>query len=272
MRNTLALGSRGIDVADWQGILGATVDGFFGPVTERLTSEWQRVHDLPTDGIVGPLTWRMAEPESEPDMSSVVHVKGIENITVADLKALKAASTWMGVDVDYLASVISFETGGTFSPSKKNAAGSGATGLIQFMPDTARNLGTTVEKLAKMTFVQQLEYVKLYFAPYRGKLRSLEDVYLAVFYPREVGRSPTDIIAMSGDPATQKIYDQNAGFDTTGKGFITRQDVTTTILGVLHRAIAYGPRITIPLGTGTAVAAGAAAYGLYKLYDMRART
>ena len=31
----------------------------------------------------------------------------------------------------------------------KNAAGSGATGLIQFMPRTAQGLGTTTAKLAK---------------------------------------------------------------------------------------------------------------------------
>ena len=36
--------------------------------------------------------------------------------------------------------VMSFETGGTFDPGIRNAAGSGATGLIQFMPSTAAGL------------------------------------------------------------------------------------------------------------------------------------
>ena len=47
------------------------------------------------------------------------------------------------VPEDYLYAVMSFETGGTFDPAQKNMAGSGATGLIQFMPDTAKGLGTS---------------------------------------------------------------------------------------------------------------------------------
>ena len=39
----------------------------------------------------------------------------------------------LGVNPNDLYAVMSFETGGTFNPGIKNAAGSGATGLIQFM-------------------------------------------------------------------------------------------------------------------------------------------
>lgn len=84
---------------------------------------------------------------------------------------------------DYLMSCMAFETGESFSPSIKNAAGSGATGLIQFMPTTAKGLGTTTEKLAKMSAMEQLDYVKKYFAPHRYKLKKLEDVYMAILYP-----------------------------------------------------------------------------------------
>ena len=42
-------------------------------------------------------------------------------------------------------------TGDIFRANIKNAAGSGAVGLIQFMPSTARSLGTTSERLAAMT-------------------------------------------------------------------------------------------------------------------------
>lgn len=44
----------------------------------------------------------------------------------------------LGVDPDFLMACMAFESGGTFSPSIKNAAGSGAIGLIQFMPSTAQ--------------------------------------------------------------------------------------------------------------------------------------
>ncbi|AXB30838.1 hypothetical protein DSB67_04295 [Vibrio campbellii] len=63
----------------------------------------------------------------------------------------------LGINPDFLMACMAFETGETFSPKIKNAAGSGATGLIQFMPATAKGLGTTTEKLAQMTAVKQLD-------------------------------------------------------------------------------------------------------------------
>src|SRR5690606_37914734 len=46
-------------------------------------------------------------------------------------------------DPNDLMAIIAFESAETFSSSIKNAAGSGATGLIQFMPSTAKGLGTS---------------------------------------------------------------------------------------------------------------------------------
>lgn len=40
-----------------QKIVGAPVDGIYGPQTERLVRSWQAGHDLLPDGIVGPKTW-----------------------------------------------------------------------------------------------------------------------------------------------------------------------------------------------------------------------
>lgn len=39
-----------------------------------------------------------------------------------------------------------WESGRTFSASVKNKAGSGAIGLIKFMPTTAKQLGTTTDR------------------------------------------------------------------------------------------------------------------------------
>ena len=58
---------------------------------------------------------------------------------------------WIGdelaIDPDFLMACMAWESAETFRANIKNAAGSGATGLIQFMPSTARALGTTAEAL-----------------------------------------------------------------------------------------------------------------------------
>lgn len=59
-RATIRRGSRGGDVAEWQGVIGVTRDGDFGPKTEAATKSWQASHSLVPDGIVGPKTWGAA--------------------------------------------------------------------------------------------------------------------------------------------------------------------------------------------------------------------
>lgn len=98
---------------------------------------------------------------------------------------------------------------------------SGATGLIQFMPSTARSLGTTTASLAAMSNVQQLDYVEKYLRPYKSKMKRLIDLYLSVFYPVAVGKPETYIIARSGSIN----YTQNAGLDIDRNGQITVADV-----------------------------------------------
>ena len=88
---------------------------------------------------------------------------------------LKISPNWLMITINN-------ETAGTFSPSIKNPT-STATGLIQFMEATAKSLGTTTAALAKMSNVEQLDYVENYFKPYIGQMKSVSDVYLAVFFP-----------------------------------------------------------------------------------------
>lgn len=59
-RPTLKEGSRGVDVAEWQRIVGATPDGIFGAATTAKTKAWQASRGLIADGIVGPKSWAEA--------------------------------------------------------------------------------------------------------------------------------------------------------------------------------------------------------------------
>jgi hypothetical protein len=114
----------------------------------------------------------------------------------------------------YLANVMYAES--ELDPSMKNKAGSGATGLIQFMPTTARNLGTTTDELSRMTPVEQMEYVRRYFSADNfgaGRLRNLRNnpsqhnVNMAVFLPSMIGK-PVDTLV------PEKYHRQNGSIKT----------------------------------------------------------
>lgn len=125
----------------------------------------------------------------------------------------------LGADTNFLLAVMAFESGGTFSSSVKNKF-SGATGLIQFMPKTAEGLGTSIAELAQMTPEEQLDYVERYFQPYRGKLKTLEDTYMAVLWPAAVGKPNDYVLFRQGSTA----YAQNKGLDVNRDGRITKAE------------------------------------------------
>lgn len=128
-------------------------------------------------------------------------------------------------DPNVLMGCMAFETGGSFSSSEKNWKGSQATGLIQFLPSTAISLGTTVDKLSKMTNVEQLTYVEKYLNPYRGKIKTLTDCYMAILWPRAVGKGDDYILFQKGT----NRYTRNSGLDIGNKGYITAGDATKKV-------------------------------------------
>lgn len=143
----------------------------------------------------------------------------------------------IGADPNHLMACMAFESGETFSPSVKNAAGSGAIGLIQFMPSTAQALGTTTDKLAAMSAVKQLDYVELYFKPKSGKLKTLEDVYMAILWPAAIG-SPLDYVLFAkNDPDHPKRYIQNAGLDFNSDGVITKAEAANKVRLKLEKGL-----------------------------------
>ncbi len=54
---SLREGDRGESVRVWQGALGITADGDFGPATTAATRQWQQANGLAVDGIVGEESW-----------------------------------------------------------------------------------------------------------------------------------------------------------------------------------------------------------------------
>jgi pimeloyl-ACP methyl ester carboxylesterase len=148
----------------------------------------------------------------------------LSNVGSAFVEKVKEISQRLGMKSDHLMAVMGFETGGSYRSGIKNQAGSGATGLIQFMPSTARSLGTSTKRLAKMTPTKQLDYVEKYLKPYKGRMKSLQDAYMAVFYPAAIGKKPGTAIIKKG-----KAYEQNAGLDTNRDGQITIGEATEKV-------------------------------------------
>jgi hypothetical protein len=69
----LKLGSTGEDVKTLQQLLGITIDGFFGPITEDKVKEFQKLHGLVVDGIVGPVTWSTLIPNKDTSLEDKNH-------------------------------------------------------------------------------------------------------------------------------------------------------------------------------------------------------
>jgi hypothetical protein len=69
----------------------------------------------------------------------------------------------------------------------------GATGLIQFMPSTARALGTTTDTLKNMTATEQSVYVRKFFKSSNlPKGATIYDMYAVVFFPAMVSHLDND--------------------------------------------------------------------------------
>jgi hypothetical protein len=141
----------------------------------------------------------------------------------------------LAVKPDYLMACMAFESAETFRPNIRNPK-SNAVGLIQFMGNTAKSLGTTTNALAGMTAVRQLDYVRKYFWPYRGRLRSLEDVYLAIFTPAAIGKPADYKLYKKGT----KAYSQNIGFDQNKDGAISLAEISTAVRAKYNKGLLAG--------------------------------
>ena len=160
---------------------------------------------------------------------------------------VKTIANYLGIKPNWLMIVMNFESG---LNSKAVNATSGATGLIQFMPATAQGLGTTTEELKNMTNVRQLDFVYSYLSRYAGKIHSLTDLYLCIFYPNAVGKENTYILGkringvLDQDNANL-IARQNRIFDTNNDGFVTKGEVEKYITSYANKL---GYSTTLDLG------------------------
>jgi hypothetical protein len=134
------------------------------------------------------------------------------------------------VEPDWLMICMRFETAGTFRANTRNRY-SGAIGLIQFIPTTARRLGTSPGKLSALTSTQQLYYVEKYFQPYAGQMHDVYDCYLVIFAPAFLGSPNKQVLYRADSPTTlgRQRYRWNKVLDSNRDGVITVRDVKRQI-------------------------------------------
>lgn len=131
---------------------------------------------------------------------------------------------WGSEHPSWLMACMAFETGRAFRSDTRNPWSS-ATGLIQFMAATARGLGTSTRKLAAMDEVAQLDYVRRYFEPYAERIRSLEDMYMAILWPRGIAKPLEYILWKTGTRA----YAVNRGLDKDRDGDVSKAEAAQKV-------------------------------------------
>ncbi len=135
---------------------------------------------------------------------------------------VKDISRKLEIPPDWLMTVMYCESG--FDAAILNKKGSGAVGLIQFMPATATEMGTSTANLQRLTPTGQLDYVFQYLDKVKtkyGKFNSLADLYLAILFPKAINRD--DCFILYAKPSA--AYKQNSGLDENQDGSVTVGDI-----------------------------------------------
>ena len=147
-------------------------------------------------------------------------------------KKVVEISEKLDCDPDDLMAIMAFESGLDSTIVNKY----GATGLIQIMPETASELGTSSEELRTMGNLKQLDYVyehlRRKLGKSNGERRDLEDLYMAVLWPRGVGKSSDTVIfdPNSSEALVRNAYRANKGLDLNKDGVVTKGEACRMVM------------------------------------------
>lgn len=179
--------------------------------------------NLATHAWLNPDIWREEISEA---VSTRLYLMDKAGMFVIDQDGFEAKvreiSDMLNIPPEWLMAVMYSES--KFDANVANYKGSGATGLIQFMPVTAKELNVSVQRLANMSHLQQLEYVYIYLQQVReryGDYDSLTDLYLGILFPK--ARKQDYCYTLYAKPS--KSYMQNSGLDENKDGRVTISDV-----------------------------------------------
>lgn len=112
---------------------------------------------------------------------------------------------------------------------------------ISRLPESLDNLitrDTAMNAFKQMSSVKQLDYVKKYLLPYKGKLNNPQDAYLSVLYPKAAGQgnNPNYVVFSEGSDAYAKNKHFDGVVDGKKDGIITVQEATKEVVDRLRVA------------------------------------
>lgn len=183
--------------------------------------------------------------------TTIAAVSGIQTTTDAFRVAFVDMCRRVGLNPDWLAAVVSFESG--FNPAAENPR-SHASGLIQFMPGergSATLLGYTPEQIRSMSAEEQVPLIERYMVELvkprnLARVQTITDTYLTVFGPDGIGRGE-DYPLYTID-RTPRSYEGNKSLDHDKDGIITNGEASARVKAILAAAESL-PRIPVPDGS-----------------------
>jgi len=135
----------------------------------------------------------LSSPSKGVDPVYAFTIAGAYPIPLATAARLVEVARAVGTHPYWLADLIHYESGGSWSSSKRNPQPPHAVGLIQFLPSTARRLGTTDQALSELSALEQLDWVERYLLtvelgewpddPRPVPLDTLQALAMSVYHP-----------------------------------------------------------------------------------------
>jgi len=173
------------------------------------------------------MTWRLLQgPTSQHYAGNQLYLMNeaanyVPNTQAFEYK-VRQVSQQLGVAPEWLMAVMHSES--KFNAGVQNYKGSGATGLIQWMPATAKDFGVTVETIRNASHIEQMDLVYKYLHSKRlahKEYDNLTDLYLAILYPKAM----VEDYCYTLYAYPEKAYTMNSGLDVDKDKRVTVQDI-----------------------------------------------
>lgn len=137
-------------------------------------------------------------------------------------KKVRQVSNKLNIPPEWLMAVMHAES--RFDASATNKKGGGTAGLIQFTPQTAQQMGITLEKFRNMNHLQQLDFIYQYLNGVQQKyhpFNNLTELYIGVLYPEGLSED----YCFSLYQNNEEDYRTHSGLDEDKDGRVTLQDI-----------------------------------------------